>query len=107
MMWYKLFVKNSTELNRDLCWLTDHLRPDTILWITYPKKSSGIESDLGTMRHWDETSKYGLEGVAAAAIDSTWTALRFRPAGQIKKSEVCNTEIEKNELGQYLMLTTK
>jgi len=83
-------------------WLTDHLRPDTIFWITYPKKSSGIESDLEMMQSWDETSKYGLDGVAAAAIDQTWTALRFRPKEQVKRSEGCNSEIENNPIGEYV-----
>lgn len=98
----QLFVLNSKELQRHLVWLQDHLRPDTILWISYPKKSSGLESDLDMMQSWEETAKYGLSGVAAAAINETWTALRFRPTGQIKKSEVCNSEIEKNALGQYI-----
>lgn len=98
----QLFVINSQELRRDLLWLQEHLRPDTILWITYPKKSSGIPSDLEMMQSWEETSKYGLSGVAAAAINETWTALRFRPSSQVKRSEVCNSEIEKNALGQYI-----
>jgi hypothetical protein len=98
----QLFVMNSKDLQRDLLWLQDHLRPDTIFWITYPKKSSGIESDLEMMQSWDETSKYGLSGVAAAAINETWTALRFRPSSQVKRSEVCNSAIENNALGQYI-----
>ena len=98
----QLFVKNSEQLQHDLPWLQSHLRPDTIFWISYPKKSSGIESDLEMMQSWEETSKYGLSGVAAAAIDETWTALRFRPSSQIKRSEVCNSEIENNSLGQYI-----
>lgn len=98
----QLFVKNSDELKRDLAWLTDHLRPDTIFWITYPKKSSGIQSDLEMMQSWEDTAKYGLEGVAAAAVNETWTALRFRPGDQIKRSEACNSEIEKNLIGQYI-----
>jgi hypothetical protein len=98
----QLFVMNSQELKRDLLWLQNHLRPDTIFWITYPKKSSGIESDLEMMQSWDETSRYGLSGVAAAAVNETWTALRFRPSSQVKRSEVCNSEIENNPLGQYI-----
>jgi len=98
----QLFVLNSEELKRDLVWLQDHLRPETILWITYPKKSSGIVSDLEMMQSWDETAKYGLSGVAAAAINETWTALRFRPSTQVKRSEVCNSEIENSALGQYI-----
>ncbi len=98
----QLFVKNSSDLKRDLKWLEKHLHLDTILWITYPKKSSGIKSDLEMMSSWEELSKYGLNGVAAAAINETWTALRFRPKDQIKESESRNSEIENNELGKYI-----
>ncbi|HEY1024296.1 MAG TPA: YdeI/OmpD-associated family protein [Sphingobacteriaceae bacterium] len=98
----QLFVSNRQELERDLSWLQDHLRDDTILWITYPKKNSGIPSDLGMMESWDETAVYGLSGVAAAAIDQTWTALRFRPSDQIKKSDVRNAAISNNALGEFI-----
>lgn len=98
----QLFVMNRQELQLDLKWLQDHLRPDTIFWITYPKKSSGIHSDLEMMQSWDETSKYGLSGVAAAAINEQWTALRFRPSSQVKRSGVGNSEIESNALGEYI-----
>lgn len=92
----QLFVKNSSELHSDLEKLWPHLRPETVFWITYPKKSSGIPSDLGTMQSWEETARYELKGVASAAIDQTWTALRFRPADQVKKSASANGEISQN-----------
>lgn len=97
----QLFVLNSRELQRDLQWLQAHLRPETILWITYPKKSSGITSDLEMMQSWDETAKYGLSAVAAVSINQTWTSLRFLPTTQVKRSEVCNSAIENNSLGRY------
>jgi hypothetical protein len=97
-----LFIKNSRELNRDLEWLQAHLRSDTVLWTIYPKKSSGIESDLEMMSSWDEFKKYNYRGVAAASIDQTWTALRFRPIDQVKKSEARNEAISQNEFGKYI-----
>jgi hypothetical protein len=98
----QLFVKNSTELVENLKVVVPILRPDTILWIIYPKKSSGIESDLEMMSSWDELGKYGLGGVAAAAVNETWTALRFRPKEQTKTSEICNSEIKGNEYSAYI-----
>ena len=98
----QLFVVNHQELARDLSWLQDHLREDTIFWITYPKKSSGIESDLGMMESWDETAKYGLSGVAAASIDATWTALRFKPSNQIKKSGVGKQQIQGSDFSEFI-----
>ncbi|WP_026898091.1 YdeI/OmpD-associated family protein [Daejeonella oryzae] len=98
----QLFVLNQHELQRDLIWIEEYLRPDTLFWITYPKKSSGILSDLEMMKSWEETKKYGLRGVAAVSVNESWTALRFRPSAQVKKSELCNSEIENNPLGQFI-----
>jgi hypothetical protein len=98
----QLFAKNSTELVAGLKIVAPVLRSDTILWITYPKKSSGIESDLEMMSNWDEPAKYGLRGVAAAAVNETWTALRFRPEGQSRVSDTCNENIKQNEYGDYI-----
>lgn len=98
----QLFVRNKAELKAEMSLLHAHLRSDTILWIAYPKKSSGIASDLEMMSSWEETSNYGLSPVASAAINNIWTALRFRPKDQIKPSGVSNADILKNSLGQYI-----
>ena len=68
----------------------------------YPKKSSGIPSDLDMMHSWEQLAKYGLDGVASASVDSAWTAIRFRPKDQVKKSAVGNESISQNELGEYI-----
>jgi hypothetical protein len=49
------------------------------LWVSYPKKSSGIETDLG-MGEWDVGQDTGWNPVAMVAIDDTWSAVRFRHA---------------------------
>lgn len=98
----QLFVKNSQELIENLRIVVPVMRPDTIFWVIYPKKSSGIVSDLEMMSSWDELGKYGYGGVAAAAIDITWTALRFRPKEQTKTSDTCNEEIRQNEYSQWI-----
>jgi hypothetical protein len=92
----QLFVTNTAELAAGLKVITSQLKPDTIFWITYPKKSSGIKSDLEMTGTWDELVKYGLRPVAAASIDETWTAIRLRREGQAKVSEFGNGEIKKN-----------
>jgi hypothetical protein len=98
----QLFVKNSTELVKSLKLVIPVLKPESIFWVIYPKKSSGIESDLEMMSSWDELAKYGLGGVAAAAVDQTWTALRFKPTELTKASDTCNEEIKQNEFSQWI-----
>jgi hypothetical protein len=103
----QLFVKDSAELIDNLKTIAPILRPDTILWIIYPKKSSGIKSDLEMVRSWDELAKYGLGGVAAAAVNEVWTALRFKPTDQTKTSDTCNSEIKQNEYRVYIDIDNK
>ena len=98
----QLFVKNSTELIETLKIVVPVLRLDSVFWVIYPKKSSGIASDLEMMSSWDELGKYGYGGVAAAAVNETWTALRFRHKQQTKTSDTCNDEIKQNEYSQWI-----
>jgi len=100
----QLFVIDSAALSAALKTTAHLIKPDTIIWITYPKKSSGIKSDLEMTGSWDEPTKYGLRPVAAAAIDETWTAIRLRQEGQTKVSEFRNEEIKKNEHSAFIDL---
>ncbi|MCO5948121.1 YdeI/OmpD-associated family protein [Mucilaginibacter flavidus] len=103
----QLFVQNSGELIDSLKTIMPILKPDTVFWVTYPKKSSGIPSDLEMMSSWDELDRYGYNGVAAAAINDIWTALRFRPKGQSKVPDSCNEEIKKNDYANYIDVDNK
>ncbi|HEY2580482.1 MAG TPA: YdeI/OmpD-associated family protein [Mucilaginibacter sp.] len=103
----QLFVKDSTDLAAGLKVVAPLLKPDTIVWVTYPKKSSGIVSDLEMTGNWDEPKKYGLTTVAAAGVDETWTAIRLKPEGQSKVSEFCNEEIKKNEYSEFIDLDNR
>lgn len=103
----QLFVINSAELVRDMQIISKVLKPDTILWVIYPKKSSSIKSDLEMMRSWDEMDKYQLRGVAAASVNETWTALRFRPNDTGTFSDTCNEAIPNNEYGEYVDIANK
>ena len=98
----QLFAQDSNALATGLKAIAPILRADTVLWITYPKKSSGITSDLEMQANWDEPAKYGLTPVAAASIDETWTAIRLKPKGQSKPSEFGNNAIKNNEYSAFI-----
>jgi len=102
----QLFVKNSGELLSSIKIIAPLLKPDTIFWISYPKKSSGIESDL-KMGSWDILAEYNLDGVASIAVNETWAGSRFRPLGQAKISGVGNAQIKGNEYAAYIDVDNK
>jgi hypothetical protein len=98
----QLFVKNNHELAETLTQVKAILKPETVVWITYPKKNSGIETDLEMMGSWDVLKQYGLRPVASAAINDVWTALRIRPEHLVKLSDFSKASIQKNDYSAYI-----
>jgi hypothetical protein len=103
----QLFALNSAELATGLLYINEILTAKTVLWVIYPKKTSGMVTDLEMMGNWTEPNKYGLNGVAAAAIDDTWTALRFRPEGQSKTSATSNSQLSSGQYAAYIDVANK
>jgi hypothetical protein len=71
------FTKKRSELERRLPALRQRLAPAGGLWIAWPKKSSGVATDLT----FDPVQKAGLAlGLVdnkVCAVDETWSGLRF------------------------------
>jgi hypothetical protein len=53
-------------------------KADRIAWIAYPK-SGQLETDISRDILWRHLRQRGVRGVRQIAIDSVWSALRFRP----------------------------
>ncbi len=50
------------------------------IWIGYPKRSSGVKTDLTRDEGWDVMLEAGWTVVAIVSVNETWSAVRFRPA---------------------------
>jgi hypothetical protein len=72
-----LFVKARSELEKRFARLRDRLEPNGMLWVAWPKKASGVETDLteGIVRTFGLES--GLVDVKVCAVDDTWSGLKF------------------------------
>lgn len=57
--------------------------PNALVWISYPKKTSGTDSNLSRDIIREAVSVVGWRAVSIIALDETWSALRFRPASQV------------------------
>lgn len=79
-----LFVKTVAELQAWGPKAIGMIKYDGLLWVSYPKKSSKIKSDLSRDYGWDVLTSAGLEGVSLVSIDDTWSAMRYRPAEKVK-----------------------
>lgn len=67
------------------------IKPDGLLWLCFPKGSSGVNSDISRDKGWEELSKLGLRPVRAVSIDDTWSTLRWRPIEAVKVSRETKT----------------
>lgn len=79
-----LFVMNLAELAEHAPAVIQAVKPDGLLWITYPKGSSKIKTDLNRDTGWRLMLTFGVEGVAMVALDDIWSSMRYRPAGSAK-----------------------
>jgi len=103
----QLFIKNINELASTLNVLMPILKEDTIFWVTYPKKSSGLDSGLDMMGNWDELTTLGLRIVTSVSVNETWTALRFKPIALTNLSESRNDNIRQNKYMEFIDIDNK
>ena len=72
-----LCVKSQTELRKEVLGFVKQLAPAGMIWVSWPKKSSGVATDLGE----NEVRKIGLEAglvdVKVCAVNDIWSALKF------------------------------
>jgi CheY-like chemotaxis protein len=72
------FVKAREDVERNIV-RTSRLARDGDLWVLWPKRSSGLESDLTQPVVRRAGLDRGLVDYKVVSVDETWTGLRFRP----------------------------
>jgi hypothetical protein len=74
-----IFVRNQAEVEKFSAIALHNLLCDGVLWFCYPKKSSKkYHSDIDRDHGWKTLNDAGFHGIRQVAIDSDWSALRFR-----------------------------
>lgn len=71
------FTTSRAELERRFAALRDTLAPADGLWIAWPKRSAGIETDLSFEAVQATGLGAGLVDNKSCSIDERWQALRF------------------------------
>lgn len=72
-----LFVTEERVLAKDFAKLSAKLATNGMIWIAWPKKSSGVATDLSFERVQRIGLDAGLVDVKICAIDETWSGLKF------------------------------
>jgi predicted SnoaL-like aldol condensation-catalyzing enzyme len=83
----QMFATKKSEITKSKKKLLESATPGALVWITYPKKTSGADSDLSREAVWAAMEGTGWRPVSQIAIDEVWSALRFRPIEDVKSSK--------------------
>lgn len=73
----QLFARRQAMLRRRLPPLVRALARDGALWISWPKRTSRIETDLDRERIREIGLAAGLVDVKVCAVDDDWSGLKF------------------------------
>lgn len=82
-----LFAVDSANLAQSLSLIAEKIAPDAGVWVAFPKKSSGLKTDLSRDNGWDALHGLGYAPVSLIAIDDTWSALRFKQKEALKDAK--------------------
>lgn len=72
-----IFVKSQNELHASFVMAKSKLSASGMLWVSWPKKTSGVETDLDFNAVQTCGLELGLVDVKVASVDATWSALKF------------------------------
>ncbi len=71
------FSDSRSELEHMMPALQGAIAKDGMVWISWPKKSSGVETDLDGNIVREAGLSHGLVDVKVCAVDETWSGLKF------------------------------
>ena len=80
---FHLFVREAATLGKLLKALRRSLAPDGMVWVSWPKKSSGVATDITEDSIRQLALPLGFVDVKVCAVDATWSGLKL----VVRKSE--------------------
>jgi hypothetical protein len=72
-----VFVKSRSKLERELASALNAMRPDAVIWVSWPKKASGVATDVTEDTIRAVALPLGLVDVKVCAVDATWSGLKL------------------------------
>ena len=72
-----LFVRSFAEFKREFAGHQGSIKADGMIWVAWPKKASGVQTDLTENAIRDTALKTPFVDVKVCAIDDTWSGLKL------------------------------
>ena len=73
----QLFVRSENELTKKFSQYAKRLNASGMLWVSWPKKSSGVSTDLSENIVRDIGLAAGLVDVKVCSVSEVWSGLKF------------------------------
>lgn len=83
-IWH-LFTASKDDLRASLPRLMRGIRQDGMIWISWPKKSSGVPSSVTEDTVRELALPLGLVDVKVCAVDETWSGLKLVIRKELRK----------------------
>jgi hypothetical protein len=77
--WVQVFVTTRAEAATLVPRAAKALRPASVLWVSFPKGTSGIQTNLTRDQGWDVLHELDLKWVSLVSVNDTWSAFALRP----------------------------
>jgi hypothetical protein len=72
-----IFTKSAEDLIKKFSSVAKQLAPEGMIWVSWPKKSSGVATDLSETLVRDIGLDAGLVDVKVCAVTEVWSGLKF------------------------------
>ncbi|HTA24221.1 MAG TPA: DUF3052 family protein [Terriglobales bacterium] len=88
-----IFVKEAADLKKKFSQVAKILAPAGMIWVSWPKKASGVATDLTENDVRNIGLQAGLVDVKVCAVNEVWSGLKFvirvkdRPARAVKSAK--------------------
>jgi hypothetical protein len=72
-----IFTASRSRLSTALLDCRRQLRPDAVVWVSWPKKASGVQTDITEDTIREIALPIGFVDIKVCAVDATWSGLKL------------------------------
>jgi hypothetical protein len=80
-----VFTSKRRELEKMLRTLRTALKPDASIWVSWPKKTSKVPTDITEDVIREVALPMGLVDIKVCAVDETWSGLKLVVRKQLRR----------------------
>lgn len=85
--WIQIFVKSKAELDALVPKAAKALSPESMLWISFPKGTSKMQTDLTRDKGWEILHGVDLKWITLISVNEAWSAFALRPYKEGEKKQ--------------------